>query len=105
MDLLKSCTTGVQTLGNLDTVGYQVCAIEKREDAEDAGQGEAIVAGIATLKAWNYFAYLDTARRVVWIFHGGSLTSGFATRPDISKIAADWPFQLKCGLIHHSGLH
>lgn len=95
IDLLKSCTTGVQILGNLDTVGYQTCTIEKKEDAEDEGQGEAILAGIASLRAWSFFAYLDSTRRVLWIFHGGSLTNGFATRPDITKIAQDWPFQLK----------
>jgi hypothetical protein len=105
MDLLKSCHTGVQTLGNLETIGYQVCAIENKEDVEENGQGEAIVVGIATLRAWSYFAYLDTARRVVWIFHGGSLTTGFAARPDISKIAQDWPFQLKCVYMHHKAVY
>jgi hypothetical protein len=96
IDILKSCNTGVQTLGNLETVIYLVSQIDKKEDAEEAGQGEAIVAGIATLRAWSYFAYLDTARRVVWIFHGGSLTNGFATRPEIGKITQDWPFQMRC---------
>ncbi|TID13244.1 hypothetical protein E6O75_ATG10317 [Venturia nashicola] len=94
-DLLKSCTTGVQILGNVDIIMFQTLTIEMKEDADEDGQGEAILAAIATLRAWNFFAYLDSSKRVLWIFHGGSLTNGFATRPDITKIAQDWPFQLK----------
>lgn len=97
-DLLKSCSTGVQILGNLETIMFQTLTIEMKEDAEEEGQGEAILAAIATLRAWSFFAYLDSAKRVLWIFHGGSLTNGFATRPDITKIAQDWPFQLKSEL-------
>ncbi|KAE9971501.1 hypothetical protein BLS_004418 [Venturia inaequalis] len=94
-DLLKSCPTGVQILANLETIMFQTLTIEMKDDAEEEGQGEAIAAAIATLRAWSFFAYLESSKRVLWIFHGGSLTNGFATRPDITKIAQDWPFQLK----------
>ncbi|QDS72487.1 hypothetical protein FKW77_010008 [Venturia effusa] len=95
-DLLKSCATGVQILENLETIMFQTLTIETKEDANEEGQGEAILAAIATLRAWNFFAHLDSTKRVLWTFHGGSLANGFATRPpDITKIAQDWPFQLK----------
>lgn len=94
-DLLKSCSTGVQILANLEIIIFQTLTIEMKENAEEEGQGEAILAAITALRAWNFFAYLDSSKRVLWIFHGGSLTNGFATRPDITKIAQDWPFQLK----------
>lgn len=74
---------------------FQTLTIEMKEDADEEGQGEAILAAVATLRAWSFFAYLESSKRVLWIFHGGSLTNGFATRPDITKIAQDWPFQLK----------